>query len=72
MDIDTNGVIQAFNTIKNSLNFTFELTGEQVDIITSVLQGNDTMGVLPTGSGKSMCFTLPPLIYKHVSISKIV
>ncbi|MFL5788505.1 MAG: ATP-dependent DNA helicase RecQ [Flavisolibacter sp.] len=34
----------------------------QKDIIESVLQGKDTLAVLPTGGGKSICFQIPALI----------
>lgn len=33
----------------------------QLDIINSVLEGNDTLGLLPTGGGKSICFQVPAL-----------
>ena len=34
----------------------------QLDIIESVLNGNDTMALLPTGGGKSICFQVPAMI----------
>lgn len=33
----------------------------QEDIIRSVLEGNDTLALLPTGGGKSICFQVPAL-----------
>lgn len=34
----------------------------QEEIIQSVLQGNDTLALLPTGGGKSICFQVPGLV----------
>ncbi len=34
----------------------------QEDIIQSVLDGNDTLALLPTGGGKSVCFQVPALV----------
>lgn len=34
----------------------------QEDIIESVLNGNDTLALLPTGGGKSICFQVPAMI----------
>ncbi|MGO3497726.1 MAG: DEAD/DEAH box helicase, partial [Staphylococcus equorum] len=31
----------------------------QQEIIESVLNNEDTLGILPTGSGKSLCYQLP-------------
>ncbi|POY37364.1 RecQ family ATP-dependent DNA helicase [Solitalea longa] len=40
----------------------------QQDIIESVLQGNDTLALLPTGGGKSICFQVPALHLNGVCI----
>lgn len=36
--------------------------GEQENIIQSVLAGKDTLALLPTGGGKSICFQVPALL----------
>src|SRR6185312_15025929 len=39
-----------------------EFRPAQVPIIQSVLAGRDTLAVLPTGGGKSVCFQIPALL----------
>lgn len=40
----------------------------QEDIITSVLAGKDTLALLPTGGGKSVCFQVPAMCLSGVCI----
>lgn len=40
----------------------------QEDIIHSVLEGNDTLALLPTGGGKSICFQIPALELEGVCV----
>ena len=40
----------------------------QEDIITSVLENEDTFALLPTGGGKSICFQIPALIKDGICI----
>lgn len=40
----------------------------QLDIVRSVLEGNDTLGLLPTGGGKSITFQVPAMMFDGLTI----
>src|SRR6478752_3969987 len=40
----------------------------QVPVIRSVLAGRDTLAVLPTGGGKSVCFQVPALVLNRLTL----
>jgi len=42
------------------------LKDKQIEVINELLLGNDVIGLLPTGYGKSMCYLIPPLVTKKV------
>ena len=40
----------------------------QEEIINNVLNNVDTLGILPTGSGKSLCYQLPTYIKQKTTL----
>ncbi|MBP2654080.1 MAG: ATP-dependent helicase RecQ [Firmicutes bacterium] len=40
----------------------------QAEIVESLMNGNDTVAIMPTGAGKSLCFQLPALMLPGITI----
>ncbi|AHC19053.1 MULTISPECIES: DNA helicase RecQ [Paenibacillus] len=40
----------------------------QKKIVASMLEGNDTLGIMPTGGGKSICYQIPALLHEGLTI----
>ena len=45
-----------------------EFRGGQEDLISAILSGRDSLGVMPTGAGKSLCYQIPALALEGVTL----
>lgn len=61
------GTINLNEQLKHYFGFD-SFKGEQEAIIRNLLEGNDTFVLMPTGSGKSLCYQLPSLIMDGTAI----
>src|SRR6478672_1065655 len=59
--VDLNAALQEYFGFK-------DFKDQQKSIIESVLSGNDTFVIMPTGGGKSLCYQLPALVSAGVAI----
>lgn len=66
-DVLKTKTISAQEQLKNFFGFS-KFKGNQEDVVKSVLQGNDTFVIMPTGGGKSMCYQLPALMQEGTAI----
>jgi ATP-dependent DNA helicase RecQ len=55
------------NKLKQYFNYDQFRPGQR-EIITDVLEGNNVLGILPTGSGKSICYQLPAAMLHGLTI----
>ena len=70
MDIKTSNKINK-EFLQDNLKKVFgfnNFRGKQEEIILNLLSGNDSMVIMPTGGGKSMCYQLPALLSEGVAI----
>lgn len=58
---------QAIDTLKRHWGYD-SFRPLQLDIITSLMEGNDTLGLLPTGGGKSITFQVPALMGEGLTV----
>ncbi|MGM9985812.1 MAG: DNA helicase RecQ [Bacillaceae bacterium] len=58
---------QAKDYLKQYFGYEDFRTGQE-EIITRVLQGKPTIGIMPTGGGKSLCYQIPALMFSGLTI----
>ena len=58
---------QAQTLLSKTFGYT-EFRGQQSDIIQNTLNGNDSLVLMPTGGGKSLCYQIPGIIRHGMAI----
>jgi ATP-dependent DNA helicase RecQ len=59
-------VVEASQLPAEKLGYHGGLKPLQLKIVDAVVRGDDVFGILPTGYGKSLCYTCLPLVYDNL------
>lgn len=60
-------VKQIYKVLKDVFGYS-EFREHQQEIITAILAGKDTLAVMPTGAGKSICYQIPAILFEGITI----
>jgi ATP-dependent DNA helicase RecQ len=60
-------LLKAKQTLKQYFGYSSFREGQDT-IINNILTGHDTLGIMPTGGGKSICFQLPALLFPGLTL----
>lgn len=54
-------------TLKQYFGYDSLRTGQE-ELVNGILSGHDVLGIMPTGAGKSLCYQLPALMLKGITL----
>ena len=60
-------LIAAEKTLRSTFGFEAFRPG-QAEIVETIIAGNDVLAIMPTGSGKSLCYQLPALLRGNLTL----
>ena len=60
--MDADEVEKRFEAVKGNYGISFRLKKEQIAIVVATAQNKNTLCLLPTGFGKTLCIVLPSII----------
>ncbi len=60
-------IIDIYSALKTYFGYDEFKIGQE-KLVTGVLEGNDVLGIMPTGGGKSLCYQLPAIILDGITI----
>lgn len=58
---------KALELLKNYFGYDSFKKGQE-ELISHILNGEDCVGIMPTGAGKSICYQIPALVFSGTTI----
>ncbi len=62
-----NNIQSAFDVLKKYFGYDSFRKGQE-KLVQSILEGRDTLGIMPTGAGKSICYQVPALVMGGITL----
>lgn len=59
--------MQKLDVLRQVFGYSSFRKGQEA-LIDSILSGRDTLGIMPTGAGKSLCFQVPALLFEGITL----
>ena len=59
--------MQKYQTLKQYFGYEVFREGQE-ELIDHILSGKDTLGIMPTGAGKSICYQVPALLFPGITL----
>lgn len=59
--------MEKLSALKKFFGYDSFMTGQE-DLVNHILNGIDTLGIMPTGAGKSICYQLPALMFDGITL----
>ncbi len=59
--------MEKLSALKKFFGYDSFMQGQE-DLVDHILNGIDTLGIMPTGAGKSICYQLPALIFEGITL----
>lgn len=65
--INDKNVVNAVDILKHYFGYSTFRQGQET-LVNTILGGRDTLGIMPTGAGKSICYQVPALMFSGITL----